>query len=93
LGWSLVALLGEATSGKDDITTAVHPGYQDYFLADGFKTLEGGLIVPPTAGSGESSESLSALDAEFRGLISPKTGDQYSRDLIRITGEATGAAS
>jgi len=92
LGLSLIALLGEAASGKDGITTAIHQGYQDYFFNDGFKTLEGGLIVPPSAGSAQSAESLSALGAEFRGLISRRTGDQYARDLIRITGEAAGDA-
>lgn len=92
LGLSLLALLGEAASGKDGIASAVHQGYQDYFFNEGFKTLEGGLIVPPTAGSAKSSESVSELGAEFRSLISRKTGEQYARDLIRITGEATGDA-
>jgi hypothetical protein len=92
LGLSLIALFGEAVNGKDGITTAVHQGYQDYFFNNGFKTLEGGLIMPPSAGSTQSTESLSALGAEFRGLISRRTGDQYARDLIRIAGEATGDA-
>jgi hypothetical protein len=92
LGLSLLALLGEANSGKDGITTAVHQSYVDYFFNDGFKTLEGGLIAPPTAGSSKPADTFSALSAEFRGLISRKTGDQYSRDLIRITGEAAGDA-
>lgn len=33
-----------------------------------------------------------ALAAEFRGLVSRKSADQYVRDLIRVTGEAAGDA-
>jgi len=97
VGLSLVSLLNVfRNAGK--VGPAVQQGYVNYFISpDGFTTLEGGKIAPPTfqIGSGAANNtdpSLAEIAGEVRKFASHKTADQYIRDLIRVTVEASGDA-
>jgi hypothetical protein len=96
VGLSLVSLLHEFRNlGK--VGPAVQKGYADYFIsAEGFTTLEDGRIAPPTFEVASVSTNQNPSLAEVAGLVrrfsSHKTADQYIRDLIRVTVEASGDA-
>ena len=91
LGLALLSILGAAAAGKDDLTKAVNQGYQAYFFAAGYKTLEGAIITPPgSSATNITTPTLAQVVAELKQQFPRKTGEQYGRDLITITVEACG---
>jgi len=91
VGLSLLALVGQI--GNDDLRDAILAAYQAYFFnPNGYTTLEGGTISPPSfdAGADPGKLTLGDIRNEVRKYASHKTADQYARDLIRITVEAAG---
>lgn len=67
LGLALLSILGAAASGKDDLTKAVNHGYQAYFFADGYKTLEGDTITPPGSSAANiTNPTLAQVVAELK---------------------------
>jgi hypothetical protein len=94
LGVSLLVLL-DVFKDTQKIAPAVTEAYQSYFFDDdGFTTLEGGKIAPPTFNIGPDSTTptLTQIASQIRKFASHKTADQYIRDLIRVTVEASGDA-
>jgi hypothetical protein len=91
LGLSLVALL-DVVHNLGRNAEAVTQAYQSYFFDEnGFTTLEGGKIAPPTfdIGADATDPTLAQIASEVRRFASHKTADQYIRDLIRITVESS----
>jgi hypothetical protein len=92
VGLSLLALVQQAPN--DDFVKAVTKAYQAYFFdPNGYTTLEGGTIAAPTIDPGVidlGTFGLSDLRNEVRKYASHKTAEQYVRDLIRLTVEASG---
>jgi len=91
LGLSLFALLDSARNVAKT-AEAVGDGYRNYFFDEnGFSTLEGGKIAPPTfdLGADTNNPTLGQIASEVRKFASRKTADQYIRDLIRVTVESS----
>jgi hypothetical protein len=91
LGLSLFALL-DTIPNLGKTIEAVNQAYQNYFFEEnGFTTLEGGKIAPPTfdIGADSSNPTLAQIASEVRRFSAHKTADQYIRDLIRVTVEST----
>lgn len=94
VGLSLLALIEQAPD--NDLIKPVTEAYQAYFFdPNGYTTLEGGAIVAPTIDASAVDPinfTLADLRNEVRKYASRKTADQYVRDLIRITVEASANA-
>ena len=83
-----------------DLAREIPEGWKAYFFGDnGFETIDGMAIVPPgtpaTCWPGSicrsvSLENLGAAVAELKGAFKERSGEQYVRDLIRITAEVAG---
>ena len=96
VGLSLLAVARNAATGKDKIGQAITEALQAYFFDDGgFKTLEGGSIAPPSIdplSNSNNAATLADIEKAVRSFSIRKTAEQYVRDLVRITGEASGDA-
>ena len=63
---------------------AVRDAYLQYFFGSGYETVDGTRIVSPV--------QLGSLDlqhlGDLRSALTPRTGDRYVRDLVRLLVEA-----
>lgn len=96
VGMALFSIVSNAAEAqRNNVGQAVATAYQNYFFSEnGYLTLEGGTIAPPSADSitDYSHVTLAQVRAELRSYASRRTADNYVRDLIRVTVEASGNA-
>lgn len=84
---SLVTTLENLTDPS--LPDQLQQAFWDYFFAEQGYTLVGGAhIIPPMRISDVPADLASP--AKLRSLLSKKSGEQYVRDLISVTVEATG---
>jgi hypothetical protein len=87
---SFLTILQNAGSKSQSVAREVATAYQQYFFGDnGYQTLEGATISPPSL-QPASGGALAAAD--LKKYLSRQTAEQYTRDLVQITAEASGNA-
>lgn len=84
------ALVDPSQWGK--IPDALEKAYYDYFFEDqGYTILgDGGSIKAPSFSLPQSTSNLNDIIQAVRSYATLKTAEQYTRDLVRITGGETG---
>ncbi|HKV54653.1 MAG TPA: hypothetical protein VJN94_08395 [Candidatus Binataceae bacterium] len=90
LALSFLTVMQNAGAKSGSVAQEVARAYQQYFFDDtGYQTLEGAAISPPSlrpAGGGAMTV------ADLRKYLTRQTAEQYTRDLVQITAEASGNA-
>jgi hypothetical protein len=78
----------ENTGRSPDVAKSVEQGYEDYFFGSkGYMTVDGSTIAPPSL---TPQSTAAPTVSDLRTYFSLRTGEQYTRDLVRVTVEASG---
>jgi hypothetical protein len=88
IGISFITTLKNLASR--DLPEQVVKGWMQYFFGEnGYRTLDGIQIVAPGRAA-QGAPDLAGLQRGLKGLLNERSGEQYVRDLIRITVEVGG---
>jgi hypothetical protein len=87
---SLLTVLQNAGAKSQSVADQVAKAYQQYFFSEnGYQSLEGAAISPPAL---QPASGGAVTAAGLKKYLSRQTAEQYTRDLVQITAEASGDA-